>query len=545
MKAAHCKHLNARLWLAAKLYSLALVVPLLSAGCAVFPEGTYWPAVQARAPGGEIPERLKASHESAPALVPEQALARRQALQPNLTRRWSNDGLAASARRMDGGAGRYVYADAMGALVDCYVDPLKYRDLVLAGLESLRAALDNPTFRDRFPEAADDLRRARFAEAVDILALKARAADPWFAFQAADWLAVAMEKNRAMLSLPDGAVVSEMLFGAMDSLDPYTRFLTPQMREAEAREEEYVGIGIQLTSRDGRLLIHRVFEGGSAEKAGLKAGDEIVAVDGQAVAGTDLGAWAVRMRGKAGTKLVLTVRPAAGGEPREVALVRHEVEMPSVLDAQVLDRERGIGYVHLTQFSGGSTSALRQAIKDLERDGMRSLILDLRDNPGGYLLTSVQIAGLFIPTGRVAEIRGRMLGASWKYDVPPFASPAWNGPLAVLVNGHTASAAEVLSAALASHGRATLVGRRTFGKGAAQINVPVDWGVCEICMTIARVYDPDNACLEGQGVTPAVEVRQEPAPGHDLKDDPDVRAAIERLAPDGVRSLTHRAPDPF
>ena len=212
-------------------------------------------------------------------------------------------------------------------------------------------------------------------------------------------------------------------------------------------------------------------------------------------------------------------------------LVRREVERPSVEDAQIVDRARGIGYVHLTQFSAGATSALRWAIEKLQRDGMQSLILDLRDNPGGYLLTSVDIAALFVATGRVAETRGRMLGASWKYDVPILASPAWNGPLAVLVNGHTASAAEVLSAALSRHGRATLIGRRTFGKGAAQINVGVDWGVCEICVTVARVYDPDNACLEGQGVTPQVEVRQEAALGREIKDDPDVRAAIERLSP--------------
>jgi len=506
--------------------ALAMLTFVVS-GCAAFPEGTYWPLLRARAPSDVLPrERLS--------VRPAERSAVRRAdpdrLQAAVSRRWADEGLARSARRMSAWAGRCTYADALGVLGTCYVDPVRYGDLVAAGLESLRAALDNPTFRSHFPEADDDARRGRFADALGILALKARAADPWFAGQAADWLDVALEKNRAMLGLPDGAVVAEMLFGAFDGLDPYTRFITPEMREVERREASYVGIGIEIALRDGRVFIRNVFLGSPAAEAGLAAGDEIVAVDGCTPAdGADLDAWMQSLRGRAGSTVRLTVRSPWADPVRQVDLVRRTVDVPPVEGAQLLPGTDAVAYVRLRYFGGGATADLRRAIRDLRRRGAKTLVLDLRDNPGGELLEAVQAAGLFLPGGRVLETRGRMLGATWRYDVPWFESRAWSGPMAVLVDGDTASAAETLAAALVARGRATIVGRRTFGKGAAQIVVPVDWGTSAVCVTIARVYDPLRECIESRGVVPAVTVEAPAVEASALEDDPDVRAAIQHI----------------
>ena len=417
------------------LFLLALLAPaLLATGCTIFPEGVYWRPMEALHEPGAAPVRAEPRPLLPVPAAEAEAAARRAALQENLTRRWSGEDLARSARAMDGAAGRAVYADVMQTVVWFYVDPITYGRLVAAGVESLRAALDNPEFRRRFPEADQADRRERFAQGLDILDLKVRAADPVLAWQAADWLAVAMEKNRAILGLPDGAVVAEFLFGAFDSLDPWSRYLTPEMDRTyrEQVEGAYVGIGAEMTRRDRRFFIHEVFEGGGAAGAGLKAGDEVLAVDGRPVEDLSLPELGRLLRGKAGTPVTVSVRSAAlvvfldamsdfyfwgatGGLPasadraphgrtsrpwhpvdsgaifsetmpgtaRDVVLERRRIHVPAVRDARMLDAGRGIAYVRLAEFQEGAEGQLRGAVEDLSRQGAKALILDLRDNPGG------------------------------------------------------------------------------------------------------------------------------------------------------------------
>ena len=530
------RHRAGRLWARHPLLILLMGAAALGGGCTIFPQGAYWPPMARRAADGAAAEpRAPAaragwlSGEGRAAAAPDEAAARQAALQPPITRRWSDEDLARSARNMSGWLGRAVYADAMQTVVWFYVEPVSYRRLVVAGLESLRAALENPTFRGRFPEAGDDARRARYGEALDILILKAGAADPWFAFQAADWLAVAMEKNRAMLGLPDGAVVGEFLFGAMDSLDPYSRYLTPAMlrQYREQLRGDYAGIGAEAAARGGRFFIRTVFEGGAAAQAGLAPGDEITAIAGQPVAGLAMAEVGRRLRGRPGEAVTVAVRPGGEGDPREVVLVRSVVHVPAVRDAQVVDAGRAVGYVRLAEFREGAEAALRRAIEGLAGQGARALVLDLRDNPGGELAEAVRVAGLFLPGGRVISTRGRMPGATWTYDVPLLERRAWDGPLAVLVDEGSASAAELVASALGARGRAAVVGRRTFGKGAVQILFPLEWGTSAVCLTMARVYDARGECLDGRGVSPGRPVAAAAAAPPAVRDDPAVRACVE------------------
>jgi len=236
-----------------------------------------------------------------------------------------------------------------------------------------------------------------------------------------------------------------------------------------------------------------------------------------------------RLRGKRGTNVRVSVRPGGHGRTRSVVLERSVVRLPSVARARLIEGEEGIGYLRLTAFKSGTERELRRAVGTLAEKGAAAIILDLRGNPGGTLLEAIGAAGVFLARGRVTRTRGRALGATWTYDVPLLARRQWRGPLAVLINERTASAAEVLAAALARRGRAVLVGRRTFGKGAAQINVSISGGAGAVCVTVARVYDPDDECIEGRGVEPNRGVKQPGKPVKNLRDDPAVRAAVEVL----------------
>jgi len=514
-----------------------LLAAATAAGCAAFPHGSYWPRYESRLaegapavgdPADGAPRAARGPVEAADWSSPAEAELLRARLHKAVARRWKDDDLVASARALGRGAGRWVYGGAMQTLVWFYVDPVTYGDLVVSGIESLRAALDDATFREKFSEADDDAKRARFADALEILSLKARAARAVFSFQATEWLDVVMEKNRAMLGLPDGAVVAEFLFGATDALDPYTRFLTPDMVRGYNNQLEgrYSGIGASVAARGGRVFLDEVFTGGAAAGAGLAAGDEVVAVDGRPVGGLALAEVSRLLRGKAGTKVTLEVRAAGRDEPRRVTLERTAIRLPAVRRVQMLEGEPGVGYLALTGFKSGTGKELRAAVGRLADDGAKALIVDLRGNPGGSLFQAIASVAVFLKDGRVLRTRGRAPGAGWTYDVPLLASQAWSGPMAVLVDDRTASAAEVLAAALARRGRASLVGRRTYGKGAAQINLPILASDCAVCVTVARVYDPDDRCLEGAGLAPDVPV---PAPAEapaSLADDPAVRAAV-------------------
>ena len=521
---------------------MVLLAAALPAGCVAFPRGEYWPKYESRLADGAQGAKPGAVTAALDWSSPAQAEALRARLREAVARRWSDDDLVVSARAMTPGAGRWVYTGAMRTLVWFYVDPVTYGDLVASGIESLRAALDDETFREKFSAADDDTKRARFAEALEILFLKARAAHPIFACQAAEWLDVVMEKNRALLGLPDGAVVAEFLFGATDVLDPYTRFLTAEMDRGYTQQLEglYSGIGASVAMHDGRVFLDEVFEDGAAAKAGLAPGDEIVSVDAKAVHGLGLAEVSRMLRGKAGTQVPVEVRSGGRGEPRALVLERTAIRLPAVRRAQMLEGEPGVGYLALAAFKSGTDKELRDAVARLSDAGAKALLVDLRGNPGGSLFQAVATAAVFLKDGRVLRTRGRAPGAGWTYNVPLFAHQAWTGPMVVLVDEHTASAAEVLAAALARRGRATLVGRRTYGKGAAQVNLPIAASDSAVCVTVARVYDPDDRCLEGAGLAPDTVV---PAPTElpsTLVDDPVVRAGVAALRAQEAASSAHR-----
>ena len=283
--------------------------------------------------------------------------------------------------------------------------------------------------------------------------------------------------------------------GLLDQLgDPNTAYLTPERRAALERtaSNSYPGVGLQVDVRDGWIVVVQARPGTPAEQAGLEAGDRLVAADGRAMRGWTVAEAREALRGPEGSVLALEVEHP-GGTRRSVRLRRAEIHVSAIARATVLDG--GVGYVVLTTFGDSTEVELIRAVDSLRAAGARSLLLDLRGNPGGLLSQGVSVADLFLGAGtRLVTTAGRTAAVRTTYsDSTPARWP--DLPLGVLVNGLTASAAEIVAGALQDNDRALIVGRPTYGKGSAQAIYQLENGAA-LSLTNARWYTPLGRSIE-------------------------------------------------
>ncbi|MBN6186988.1 S41 family peptidase [Aneurinibacillus sp. BA2021] len=294
--------------------------------------------------------------------------------------------------------------------------------------------------------------------------------------------------------LTDGAIR-----GLLDETgDPYTTYFTEKEFEEFYNELEgtFAGIGIYIQLLDDKLVIDSVNEGSAAEKAGLRSGDEIVSIDGKQVAGQPAEQAAELMKGEPGSRITLTIK--RGGQEHNIS-VRREIMQYSPVDSMMLDNK--IGYIALYTFSENSAEVFEKHLNKLKRDGMKGLILDLRDNGGGYLDASIAVADLFIDKGVIVNVKNRS-GKQTEVNAKPGRIDV---PLAVLVNEYTASASEVLAGALHDHKTGTLIGAKTFGKGVVQELVPLEKGGI-LKLTVEEYFSPKMHKINGQGIVPDITV---------------------------------------
>ena len=330
----------------------------------------------------------------------------------------------------------------------------------------------------------------------------ARATLPW---QEASLFAEVYEriKRDYVDDVDDHALMEKAIRGMVAALDPHSAYLDSQEFD-EIRLStmgSYPGVGIEVVAGDGVVKILHPIDGSPAQQAGLRAGDQIVRIDGIDV-GADLAGAIARMRGLSGSLVTLTVRREGNHELLEFALRRAQVEVHSVL-GQTL--EPGFGYVRNTTFSETTSQDVAKAISRLKRDnpaGIRGLVLDLRNNPGGVLEAGVAVADDFLTSGVIVSADGRTPEARFEMDASH--GDLINGaPLVVLVNGGSASASEIVAGALKDHGRALLVGRKTYGKGSVQTVLPLSRGGA-VKLTTSRYFTPSGASIHGKGLVPDI-----------------------------------------
>ncbi|MGB6604541.1 MAG: S41 family peptidase [Steroidobacteraceae bacterium] len=310
-------------------------------------------------------------------------------------------------------------------------------------------------------------------------------------------------KREYVRDIDDHTLMEKAVRGMVAGLDPHSAYLDSEEFE-EIRLStmgSYPGVGIEVAPADGTVKILRTFENSPAERAGLRIDDEIVRIDGAEV-GADLTGAIARLRGPSGSTVKLTIRRSGVAGLMEFPLRRTEVEVSSVA-AQTL--EPGFGYVRITTFSETTPPDVSRAITRLKRDnplGLKGLILDLRDNPGGVLESGVAVADDFLERGVIVTADGRTPEARFEMDATP-GDLIDGAPLVVLVNGGTASASEIVAGALRDHSRALLVGSRTYGKGSVQTVMPLTHGGA-IKLTTSLYFTPSGASIQGKGIVPDI-----------------------------------------
>jgi carboxyl-terminal processing protease len=302
----------------------------------------------------------------------------------------------------------------------------------------------------------------------------------------------------------DKALLESAIRGMLAGLDPHSAYLDDEeYRDLQVGTSgEFGGLGIEVGMEDGFVKVISPIDDTPAERAGLQAGDLIIRIDDKPVKGMTLNDAVNLMRGKAGTKIELTVMRDGADNPFKVEIVRDVIHVASVKSRTL---EPGFGYLRVSHFQSRTTEDLLKALAELkgENDGkLKGVVLDLRNNPGGVLNSAVGVSDAFLDEGLIVYTKGRVEDSELKFKAGP--DDVLDGaPLIVLVNGGSASASEIVAGALQDHKRALIMGTPTFGKGSVQTIVPID-DTTALKLTTARYYTPSGRSIQAEGIAPDI-----------------------------------------
>jgi carboxyl-terminal processing protease len=426
----------------------------------------------------------------------------------DLGRRYSDSSFVRSLTSLKESDAYAMYSEVLLKVQSHYVGEPNWGKLVRRGTASLLVALNDGAFARRHLRYAKPEQIAALAEQLDRMPSQRAIGSRQ---QAVDAVAQAVSLGRQHASLPPAVTVMEYVAGASGALDEYSAFLTPdQLSEVYSQiEGNFVGLGVELKAADGALLIVKTIPGSPAERGGIRAGDRIVAVDGRSTADLSTDAAADLLQGQEGSMVEVTLVRGQQA-PRRLTLRRQHVDVPSVDDVKIVDREQHIGYLKLTCFQKTSTRDLDNALWSLHRQGMRTLVIDLRGNPGGLLSAAVEAADRFLETGVIVSTRGRSAAEDYNYTAQR--AGTWRVPLVVLIDGESASASEIFAGAIRDHHRGTVIGARSYGKGSVQGIFPLSVAGAGIRLTTAKFYAPSGRPISHVGVQPDIVVERTARP---------------------------------
>src|ERR1700684_1336036 len=358
---------------------------------------------------------------------------------------------------------------------------------------------------------------------------------PW---QDAHMLAAVLErvKHDYVTPVDDHQLLQAAIRGMVASLDPYSAYLDgDEYDEVKISSSgRYSGVGIELSIEDEQVVVIAPFDGSPAAQAGIRSGDIIVTIDGIPVNTNTLADTIGSMRGAEGTPVKIGIMREGNPEPMVFTLKRSRVDLHSVRGEML---EPGLAYLRISQFSETTGDDLNATLKDLRKHNgapLKGLVLDLRDNPGGVLEAAVAVADAFLDSGVIVTAKGRTPDSKFEMDATP--GDVLNGaPIVVLVNGGSASAAEIVAGALKDQHRAKLMGRTTFGKGSVQTIIPLSDDRA-VKRPHSLYYTPSGVSINHRGIAPDIELERDAKPpaasasdGPLLQRDRDVKRALDEL----------------
>ena len=305
----------------------------------------------------------------------------------------------------------------------------------------------------------------------------------------------------------DKKLLESAIRGMLSGLDPHSSYLDSddfkQLREGTSGE--FGGLGIEVSMEDGFVKVVSPIDDTPAARAGIQAGDLIIRLDDTPVKGMNLGDAVKIMRGKAGTKIVLTLIREGEQKPLKITIKRAIIQVTAVRGKAL---EPGYGYIRVAQFQVNTGRKLRTEVDKLKAENggeLKGLVLDLRNNPGGVLTAAVSVSDAFITKGLVVYTEGRTPDSQQKFNASPD-DILGGAPIVVLVNGGSASASEIVAGALQDHGRAIIMGSKTFGKGSVQTVLPMKSDAA-LKLTTARYYTPNGHSIQARGIIPDIELK--------------------------------------
>lgn len=336
--------------------------------------------------------------------------------------------------------------------------------------------------------------------------------------------ALQVVKSRYVEDIPVETLVAGSIKGMVGSLnDPHSVYMDPKMfKEFMIETEGYFGgVGIVIGTKNKELIVVAPIEGTPGEQAGIKSGDVIVKIDGQETNDLALDEAVSKIRGPEGSKVVLTIK--RNEEFKDYTLTRSNIQIKTVA-GKMLDNN--IGYIRLSMFNESTGNDFIHKLQELEGQGMKALVLDIRDNPGGLLDESVKVAGQFVPKGPIVSVvtrDGRREVHSSSLVQPKY-------PLAILINGGSASASEIVAGAAQDTGVGTLIGTKTYGKGSVQTMIRLDEGAA-IKLTVAKYLTPSDRSINGVGIEPDVKVESSETQNKDVQLDKALEVLKSKLQP--------------
>jgi carboxyl-terminal processing protease len=347
----------------------------------------------------------------------------------------------------------------------------------------------------------------------------------------------------------DSKLIESAINGMLTSLDPHSSYMDAKSyRDMQVQTRgEFGGLGIEVTQEDGIIKVVTPIDDTPASKAGILAGDLIIAIDGEQVQGLTLNQAVDKMRGQVNTPVVLKVLRGPKKDEKDIKLVRDVIRIKSVRF-----REEGdVGYVRITQFNEQTYEGLKDAMSkitaDIPSDKFKGYIIDLRNNPGGLLDQAIGVSNAFIDRGEIVSTRGRNADETQRFNARA-ADLSKGKPVVVLINGGSASASEIVAGALQDHKRATILGTRSFGKGSVQTIIPLSQNGGALRLTTARYYTPSGRSIQAKGIEPDVQILQDVPDELKGKDDTKGEASLKGHLKNGedekTGSQAYVPPDP-